>query len=195
MIRYLLAAAILATSFGVRAQETGPVQFAGMAHDAHGGHGAAVESPAERATEPGQGAFAAIQEIVSILSEEPDTDWSKVDIDALRRHLVDMSNVTLHADVAASGIENGMRYVVRGRGPVRESIRRMIKAHAQTMNGVNGMAIAAGEHPEGAVMTVTAADPADLPKLQGLGFFGLMTLGMHHQDHHLMIATGRAPHG
>jgi hypothetical protein len=43
-------------------------------------------------------------------------------------------------------------------------------------------------------MIVTVANPADIPKLRGLGFFGVMALGMHHQAHHLMIATGRAPH-
>ena len=35
-------------------------------------------------TQPGQEAFAAIQEIVAMLEADPRTDWSKVDIDALR---------------------------------------------------------------------------------------------------------------
>jgi hypothetical protein len=52
----------------------------------------------------------------------------------------------------------------------------------------------AEDAPGGAVMTVMLEDPADLPKLKGLGFIGLMTLGMHHQQHHLMIATGHGPH-
>lgn len=195
MIRYLLVAAILATSFGARAQEAGPVHSPGMMHDAHGGRGMAVEAPAARPTEPGQAAFAAIQEIVSILSADPRTDWSKVDIDALRRHLVDMNNVTLYAKAKGQEVGNGLRYVVTGSGPVRDSIRRMVRAHAQTMDGADGFAIAAEEHSDGAIMTVTSADPADLPRLKGLGFFGLMALGMHHQKHHLMIATGRTPHG
>ncbi|MFP4538499.1 MAG: hypothetical protein ACLFPA_09370, partial [Dichotomicrobium sp.] len=90
--------------------------------------------------------------------------------------------------------ENGIRFVVTGAGPIRESIRRMVTAHAETMSGANGMTFAAEEHPAGAIMTVTAENPADLPKLKGLGFFGILTLGMHHQAHHLMIATGHAPH-
>jgi hypothetical protein len=49
--------------------------------------------------QPGQGAFAAIQEIVEILEADPETDWSKVDIGALRQHLIDMDNVALHAQV------------------------------------------------------------------------------------------------
>jgi len=38
------------------------------------------------------------------------------------------------------------------------------------------------------------APPKDAAKLKGLGSFGLMTLGMHHQIHHLMIARGQNPH-
>jgi len=50
-------------------------------------------------SEPGQAAFAAIQEIVGILEADPTTDWSKVNIEALRQHLIDMDNVTLRAEV------------------------------------------------------------------------------------------------
>ena len=39
---------------------------------------------------PGQDAFGAIQEIVQILDADPKTDWSKVDLEALRQHLIDM---------------------------------------------------------------------------------------------------------
>ena len=53
------------------------------------------------ATQAGQGAFAAIQEVVEILAADPKTDWSKVNIDALRQHLVDMDNVTLSANMVA----------------------------------------------------------------------------------------------
>ncbi|MFX5914869.1 hypothetical protein ABTE45_18800, partial [Acinetobacter baumannii] len=50
-------------------------------------------------TQPGQSAFAAILEIVALLEADPATDWSKVNIEALRQHLIDMDNVTLRADV------------------------------------------------------------------------------------------------
>ena len=39
-------------------------------------------------TRPGQDAFAAIQAIVQILDADPQTDWSKVDLEALRQHLI-----------------------------------------------------------------------------------------------------------
>ncbi len=98
------------------------------------------------ATQPGQGAFAAIQETVQILAADPETDWSKVDIDALRQHLVDMNNVTLSANVKSESIDGGMRFDVTGEGPVRDSIRRMTMAHAATMNGVEGWKIRSGRN-------------------------------------------------
>ena len=146
------------------------------------------------ATQPGQGAFAAIQEIVEILAADPKTDWSKVNIEALRQHLIDMNNVTLAANVKNEPIDGGMRFDVTGEGPVRDSIRRMTTAHAATMNGVDGWKFEAAEIEGGASLTVHP--PAkDLDKLRGLGFFGVLTLGMHHQVHHLMIARGENPHG
>jgi len=65
----------------------------------------------------------------------------------------------------------------------------MVIAHAAAMNGVGGWRFAASETDAGAVLTVLA--PArDAAKLRGLGFIGVMTRGMHHQMHHLMIARG-----
>jgi hypothetical protein len=57
-------------------------------------------------TQPGQAAFAANQEIVTILEAHPKTEWSKVKSEALRQHLLDMNNVALAAEVA-SGPVNG----------------------------------------------------------------------------------------
>jgi hypothetical protein len=144
-------------------------------------------------SQPGQGAFAAIQEIVEILEADPTTDWSKVNIEALRRHLIDMDNVTLRADVKSEPIDGGMRFIVTGVGPVKESIQRMVMAHAATMNGAGSWKFAASETDAGATLTVLT--PAkDASKLLGLGFIGVMTRGMHHQMHHLMIARGENPH-
>src|SRR5258708_4792898 len=89
-----------------------------------------------QAVQPGQAAFAAIQEIVEILEADPATDWHKVNIDALRQHLIDMDNVTLHAEATGEPIDGGMRFVVSGIGPIRDSVQRMVLAHAKTMNGV-----------------------------------------------------------
>ena len=51
---------------------------------------------------PGQAAFGAIEEIVQKLEADPATDWSKVNIGALREHLIDMNEVTLRADAGSA---------------------------------------------------------------------------------------------
>ena len=157
-----------------------------------GKDGASVPKQSSIPTEAGEGAFAAIQEIVALLNADPKTDWSKVDIDALRQHLVDMNNVTLRANVTSAPIDAGVRFEVTGEGPVRQSIRRMVLAHAATMNGIDGWTFEAKEIEGGASLDVHAP-PRDADKVKGLGFFGVMTLGMHHQAHHLMIARGMKP--
>jgi len=144
-------------------------------------------------TQPGQGAFAAIQEIVQILEADPATDWSKVNIEALRQHLIDMDNVTLHAEVKTEPVDGGMMFVVSGTGPVRDSIQRMVTAHAATMSGVAGWHFVAETTATGATLTVKTP-AADRDKLTGLGLIGVLAEGMHHQMHHLMIARGGMPH-
>lgn len=145
-------------------------------------------------SEPGQSAFAAIQEIVAVLEADPTTDWSRVNIEALRQHLIDMDNVTLRAKVAAEPIEGGARFLVTGDGDVAGSISRMVLAHAETMNGVGGWRMIAEETPRGATITVTSSRSEDVVKIRALGFIGIVTRGMHHQQHHLMLARGMNPH-
>ncbi|WP_293864408.1 hypothetical protein [uncultured Alsobacter sp.] len=159
----------------------------------HAHHG--MPMPAATAPrEAGQSAFAAIQEIVALLEADPKTDWSKVDIEALRAHLVDMDAVTLRSRVAAEPIEGGARFVVTGDGEVSSSIRRMVQAHAAAMDGTGGWRLVAEDRPDGAVLAVSSRLPSDVAKIRALGFIGLMTRGMHHQQHHLMLARGMNPH-
>jgi hypothetical protein len=180
----LAAALILSGSViaQTHSHQEGIVHSRGMNHDA------AIRAEASRPTEPGQSAFAAIAEIVAILRADPATDWSMIDIEALRQHLIDMDNVTLRAVVAGQPVEGGTRYDVTSADPaVAGSIRRMVLAHAATMSGVDGMQMQADEIDRGARLTVSGPD-VDL--ISGLGFIGLMTVGMHHQSHHLALARG-----
>jgi len=80
-------------------------------------------------TMPGQDAFGAIQEIARILAADPKTDWSKVNLEALRQHLIDMNEVTLKADAAAKPIDGGLEIAVTGTGRTVEAIQRMVAAH------------------------------------------------------------------
>lgn len=191
MIRLVLAAA-LATFAAPASAETG-AQHGHTAHMQPAQETAPVQGGAAP-REPGQSAFAAIQEIVTLLDTDPQTDWSAVDIPALQSHLIDMSNVTLQAKVQSTPVDGGYRFVLTGEGDVRDSIRRMVTAHAATMSGVRGFSYETEATSDGAVMIVRAGDPAGLQMLAGLGFIGVMTLGAHHQEHHLAIASGHGPH-
>ena len=144
-------------------------------------------------TEAGQSAFAAIQEIVAKLEADPKTDWSKVNIEALRMHLIDMNNVTLSANVKAQENADGITFTISGEGAVRESIRRMVKGHAETMNGNDGWNFTAKDIDNGATLTVKPPKKISMAEVLALGFIGIMTRGMHHQTHHWIIATGSNP--
>jgi hypothetical protein len=193
MLRFAIILALMFPTHAFAQAAGGP--HLGGHHDMRG-HQAMMSRhlpPVSAPTEPGQAAFAAIQEIVGILEADPATDWSKVDIEALRQHLIDMDNVTLHADVKSERIESGVRFDVSGAGAVKASIQRMVMAHAATMTGVADWTFKVEQTAEGASLTVLV--PAkDQEKLYGLGFIGVMTRGMHHQTHHLMIARGGHPH-
>lgn len=139
----------------------------------------------------GQAAFAAIQEVVSALNRNPDTDWSAVNIEALRRHLIDMNNVTMEAQVSRETLVDGMRFFATSSNPdVVGSLLRMVVAHAETMDGVDGFGMKAERIDDGVVLEVVG----DSEQIRGLGFVGIMALGMHHGEHHWAIATGQSPH-
>jgi hypothetical protein len=138
---------------------------------------------------PGQDAFGAIQEVVQILESDPTTDWSKVNIVALREHLIDMNEVTLHAAAAERALDNGVEITVTGDGRTLEAIKRMVPAHVSELVKI-GWNAKTEDLPNGVKLTVTTDDAKEAIKLKALGFMGIMVQGGHHQPHHLMIAKG-----
>ena len=170
----------------------------GMAHDSSHMMAGMVPTPPQGVggsplSEGGQSAFAAIAEVVQVLEADPMTDWSTVDIAALREHLRDMDIVTIDSTTTTSEISGGLRFEITGNGEVAAAIRRMVTAHAGMMDGTNGWHYTTEEISDGAAMEVRV--PAnELPKLKALGFYGLMASGMHHQPHHWAMATGSNPH-
>ncbi len=143
--------------------------------------------------QPGQDAFGAIQEIVAKLDADPKTDWSKVDLEALRQHLIDMNEVTLQADAKARPIDGGIEIAVTGSGRTLAAIERMIPTHAQAIDGSNGWSARTESLPNGVLLTVTAKDPKEVQHIRGLGFIGILVSGFHHQAHHLAMAQGALP--
>ena len=145
-------------------------------------------------TEPGQGAFASLSEVVRVLEADPDTDWSKVDLAGLRDHLVGMDRLVTDAVVTSEELPNGLRLVATGDALTIGTLQRMVPAHAAELAKDDRWTVAAERNDEGAVLTVTSDDPAVVERIKGLGFFGLMASQDHHREHHMMMARGVAAH-
>lgn len=142
--------------------------------------------------EPGQGAFAAISEIVALLLADPATDWSSVDINALRQHLVDMDYLITQAQVQTTQIENGLEFQITLTGVGGGAAERMVPAHAPVLGAETSWASVVSRTDNMLVWRVT--DMAAVDTIRALGFYGLMAVGDHHRAHHLGMATGEMVH-
>ena len=145
-------------------------------------------------TEPGQGAFAALSEVVRVLEADPDTDWGQVDLAGLRAHLVDMDHLVSDTIVVETALPDGISAFATGDADTVASLRRMVPAHAAQLAQDDRWTASAIETEDGVELRVTSRDPSVVARIQGLGFFGLMASQDHHREHHLMIALGENPH-
>jgi len=185
-------AAVVGASAGASAQTT-LHDHAMPDHAGHGSHGAANGIGGGAAAAPmlpGQDAFGAVQEIVRMLEADPATDWAKVNLSALREHLIDMNEVTLRAAAAERPIDGGVEIAVTGSGRTLDAIRRMVPAHAREIDGLHGWSVRSAEVPDGVLLTAISTEPKETAHIRGLGFIGLLASGSHHQPHHLAIARG-----
>lgn len=154
-------------------------------------HGMTGNAP----TMPGQDAFGAIAEIVRILDADPATDWSKVDLERLRQHLIDMNQVVLHSTVTPTPVPGGLAMEITGTGRTERAIRAMVVPHAVELDRLPTWSAKTEPVPSGVRLTVVARKPDDaklVARIRGLGFAGLITEGGHHQPHHLAMAKGEA---
>ena len=148
-------------------------------------------------TQGGQAAFAAISEIVKLLEADPKTDWSKVNLEALRQHLADMDMVMLRSRVRAREVANGLVMDVTGDASVAAAIKRMVVPHATMLDAMPAWSATTAAIAGGVRLTVTAksaGDESSVAKIRGLGFAGLLVQGDHHTEHHLMLAKGARVH-
>ena len=92
----------------------------------------------------------------------------------------------------------GLVMDVTGVGRTESAIRAMLIPHATEIDQMPGLAAKTETIPDGVRLTVTARDTEDtkaVARVRGLGFIGLLTLGAHHQPHHLAMARGQAMPG
>lgn len=148
-------------------------------------------------TAPGNDAFAAIQEVVEKLLADPNTDWSRVNLEALRQHLVDMHNFTLNVElIAQSPIDGGVEFTVKPTTlEATGSLERLFNAHPAILKQESGWIMTATRAKDGSFTArVTSTRHDDVAKIRGLGYIGIVAYGKHHQAHHWQMATGGDPH-
>ncbi|WP_415404705.1 hypothetical protein [Tateyamaria sp. SN3-11] len=144
--------------------------------------------------EPGQGAFAALAEVVRVLETDPNTDWSSVDLAGLRAHLVDMDRLVTSAVITQDVLPTGIVAMATGDAVTVAALQRMVPAHAAQLAQDDRWQVVASNTDEGVTLHVTSDDPAVARRIRGLGFFGLMASQDHHREHHLMMALGKDAH-
>jgi len=162
-------------------------------HSSHSSHQQADtnSSSLARPTETGQSVFAAIAEIVALLESNPKTDWSSVDIDGLREHLVDMNSLTLNTVVSKKVSTAKIVFTITGSQDTQRAIKAMVPAHAQQLKLVTPWDVKTQVLDNGVMLTLSSKDANEIKKISGLGFFGIMAIGAHHQEHHLAMALGK----
>jgi len=193
MPQYLHCKNILAVLGLSLAFFTLPIQADEMHH--HPGHGDGMAGQG-MLTEPGNDAFGTIQEVVRKLQANPHTDWSQVNLEALRQHLIDMDNFTKRVTVVSRRpIKSGVELRVRADDPqAQQSLARALSAHPYMVKQEMGWDIkVSGKGPEYR-LRVTSPHERDAAQIRGLGYIGIMALGNHHQMHHWALATGGNPH-
>jgi hypothetical protein len=160
----------------------------------HAAHGQTQPLQGAILTEPGQGAFAALSEVVRVLEADPATDWDQIDLTGLRAHLVDMYRLVSDTIVKETALPDGLSAIATGDSDTVAALRRMVPAHAAQLAQDDRWTVAAIDAGNGIELRVTSDDPAVVARIRGLGFFGLMASQDHHREHHMMMARGQDSH-
>lgn len=179
--------ALLIQSSTVFAAET----HSEMNHSAH-----SMNHTSITLSEAGNDAFGTIQEVIQKLINDPDTDWKKVNIEALRKHLQDMHDMTLNVEVISqTPIPNGLKAIIRPTTQrAEQALDRVFAAHPGQLQRETGWTMQVTKSAKQYSLVITSKDSSDADKIRGLGYIGLMAYGNHHQPHHWGMATGNNPH-
>lgn len=144
-------------------------------------------------TMPGNEIFGTIQEVIKKLEADPNTDWSEVDLEALRQHLLDMKAFTEEVSVISQKpVDNGIEIRVK---PETEratgALKRLFKMHPLMLKKEKGWDMDTNQDKDQYIIRVTTKDNTEIEKIRALGYIGILAEGAHHQLHHWMIATGK----
>jgi hypothetical protein len=145
--------------------------------------------------EAGTDPFAVIQEVISALESNPNTNWEKVNLEALRLHLVEMQDITINVNVAEKNVESGFEAIIMpiSRRALR-AVGNVLQNHKSMLESETGWHMEVIKTEDVFNITVTTTDVNEINKIRGLGYIGVMAYGNHHQPHHWALASGENPH-
>ncbi len=141
--------------------------------------------------ESGNDIFGAIQEVIIQLEQNPNTDWSQVDLEALRQHLLDMKAFTEEVEVLSqTPIDQGIELHVKPQSDLAiKALTNVLGKHPSMLKSEMGWDMVSFQKDGHWVITCTTDKEEEVAKIRGLGYIGLLAAGAHHQLHHWMVAT------
>jgi hypothetical protein len=74
------------------------------------------------------------------------------------------------------------------------SMDRVFAAHPTQLKRETGWDMHVAKQGDVFVLNVTTQKLAEIDRLRGLGYIGVMALGAHHQEHHWGMVQGESPH-
>lgn len=191
LLALILVGSLLGTAsvpFPAQAQHEGHSEHQNMQHQK-------ADSASSPLQEPGQSIFGTVQEAIQKLERDPETDWSEVDVDRLRRHLLDMHNVAVNVRVLDKDpVENGSRLTVQATtDSAHASLERVLSAHPPMLERETGWHMDVSTQAEQFVLRVTDPSGEAAKKIRALGYIGVLAYGAHHQRHHWVMLGGQSP--
>lgn len=147
-------------------------------------------------TEAGNDIFGTIQEVITNLNANTDTDWDKVNIEALKQHLLDMRDMTINVEVISQKrLKNGSEILIKPSNKRSiQAMKKVLSAHPEQLKKETNWQMRVQKQGDKYLLTTTTNKPIEVSKIVGLGYIGLMAYGNHHQPHHWSMATGNNPH-
>lgn len=154
------------------------------------------ELPYTPLKQTGSDVFDAMQEVIEHLKSDPDTDWSKVDLEGLRQHLIDMKAFTEEVEVLEQNpIDSGVKILVKPETDrAAKALQHMLSMHPKMMKVERNWDMKAQQKKDVWEITCTTSNPDEVDLLRGLGYIGIVVEGAHHQVHHWMMANGMGHH-
>ena len=144
-------------------------------------------------TQPGNSMFGAIKEVLRQLEADPNTDWKKVNLEALRQHFLDIRHFTEDVEIITQKpLDKGIEIIVRATTPAAiPALDRAFSTQPKVLKSETDWDMTASKDKDKYKLRVTTGDASKVDKLRGLGYIGIMAVGNQHPALHWALAKGQ----